>query len=146
MKTIFHPFTTIQYLHCWLVFWISKSRHPKHFTLISQMSASWWVSSVINDSPKRWVLNHKKYLYKVSSCFFGGRPGFNPWVGKILWRRKWQPTSVLLPGESPGQRSEHGRLQFMGVSKSQTRLSDFTFTFPGSSDHKESACSVGGPG
>ena len=25
------------------------------------------------------------------------RPGFNPWVGKILWRRKWQPTPVLLP-------------------------------------------------
>ena len=24
------------------------------------------------------------------------RQGFNPWVGKILWRRKWQPTSVFL--------------------------------------------------
>ena len=29
----------------------------------------------------------------------------NPWVGKILWRRKWQPTPVFLPGESHGQRS-----------------------------------------
>ena len=27
-----------------------------------------------------------------------GRPRFNPWVGKMLWRRKWQPTPVLLPG------------------------------------------------
>ena len=27
------------------------------------------------------------------------------WVGKILWRRKWQPTPVLLPGKSHGQRS-----------------------------------------
>ena len=27
------------------------------------------------------------------------------WVGKILWRRKWQPTPVFLPGESYGQRS-----------------------------------------
>ena len=26
---------------------------------------------------------------------------FNPWVGKILWRRAWQPTPVFLPGESP---------------------------------------------
>ena len=26
-------------------------------------------------------------------------------VGKILWRRKWQPTPVFLPGESHGQRS-----------------------------------------
>ena len=33
------------------------------------------------------------------------RPGFDPWVGKILWRRKWQPTLVFLPGEFCGQRS-----------------------------------------
>ena len=31
--------------------------------------------------------------------------GFNPWVGKIPWRRKWQPTPVPLPGKSHGQRS-----------------------------------------
>ena len=31
--------------------------------------------------------------------------GFSPWVRKILWRRKWQPTPVFLPGESHGQRS-----------------------------------------
>ena len=30
---------------------------------------------------------------------------FNPWVGKIPWRRAWQPTPVFLPGESRGQRS-----------------------------------------
>ena len=33
------------------------------------------------------------------------RRGFSPWVGKIPWRRKWQPTLVFLPGESHGQRS-----------------------------------------
>ena len=33
------------------------------------------------------------------------RPGFNPWVRKITWRRKWQPAPVFLPGESYGQRS-----------------------------------------
>ena len=33
------------------------------------------------------------------------RCGFYPWVGTIPWRRKWQPTPVLLSGESPGQRS-----------------------------------------
>ena len=26
---------------------------------------------------------------------------FDPWVGKISWRRKWQPTLVFLPGKSP---------------------------------------------
>ena len=36
------------------------------------------------------------------------RPGFKPWVGKIPWRREWQPTPVSLPGESQGQRSLAG--------------------------------------
>ena len=31
--------------------------------------------------------------------------GFDPWGGKIPWRRKWQPTPVSLPGKSHGQRS-----------------------------------------
>ena len=30
--------------------------------------------------------------------------GFDPWVGKILWRREWQSTPVFLPGEFHGQR------------------------------------------
>ena len=32
------------------------------------------------------------------------RCGFDPWVGKIPWRRAQQPTPVSLPGESHGQR------------------------------------------
>ena len=36
------------------------------------------------------------------------RPGFDPWVGKILWRREWQSTPVFLPGECHGQRSLAG--------------------------------------
>ena len=36
------------------------------------------------------------------------RRGFNPWVRKIPWRRKWQPAPVFLPGEPPGQRSPGG--------------------------------------
>ena len=30
--------------------------------------------------------------------------GFDPWVGKILWWRKWAPTPIFLPGKSHGQR------------------------------------------
>ena len=30
---------------------------------------------------------------------------FDPWVGKIPYRRKWQPTPVFLPGESYGQKT-----------------------------------------
>ena len=40
--------------------------------------------------------------------------GFNPWVRKALWRRAWQSTPVLLPGESPWTQ-EFGRLQFIGL-------------------------------
>ena len=40
-----------------------------------------------------------------SICLQCQRPGFNPWVGKILWRRKWQPTPLFLPGKSHGQGS-----------------------------------------
>ena len=38
-------------------------------------------------------------------CLQCGRPRFDPWVGKIPLRRKWQPTPVFLPGKSHGQRS-----------------------------------------
>ena len=33
---------------------------------------------------------------------------FNPWVGKIPWRKKWQPAPIFLPGEFHGQRSLAG--------------------------------------
>ena len=33
------------------------------------------------------------------------RRGFDPWVRKILWRRKWKPALVFLPGKSQGQKS-----------------------------------------
>ena len=33
---------------------------------------------------------------------------FHPWVGKIPWRRKWQPTLVSLPEKFHGQRSLQG--------------------------------------
>ena len=38
-------------------------------------------------------------------CLQCRRPGFDPWVGKIPWRRKWKPTPVFLPGEFHGERS-----------------------------------------
>ena len=48
----------------------------------------------------------------VNVCLQCRRPRFDPWVRKILWRRKWQPTPVFfrifLPGKSHGQRSMVG--------------------------------------
>ena len=43
-------------------------------------------------------------------CKRDKRWGFDPRVGKIPWRRAWQPTPVFLPGESPWT-EEPGGLQ-----------------------------------
>ena len=61
------------------------------------------------------------------SVYKCGRPGFNPWVGKIPWRRKWQPTPVLLPRKSHGRRSLV-QATVHAVAKSRTRMSDFTYS------------------
>ena len=44
-------------------------------------------------------------LRREGACLQRGRSSFDPWVGKIPWRRKWQPTPVLLPRKFHGQRS-----------------------------------------
>ena len=44
------------------------------------------------------------------------RHGFDPWLGKIPWRRKWQPTPVFLPGKFPSTEEPSG-LQPMGLQK-----------------------------
>ena len=57
------------------------------------------------------------WLRWQSICLQCGRPGFNPWVGKISWRRKWQPAPVFLPGKSHGQRSLIGYSQSVGSQR-----------------------------
>ena len=49
-------------------------------------------------------------------CLSCRRPGFDPSFGKIPWRRTWQPTPVLLPGEAPWTK-EPGGLQSMGSQR-----------------------------
>ena len=44
----------------------------------------------------------------ICQCKRCKRHVFNPWVGKVPWRRTWPSTPVLLPGESHGQRSLAG--------------------------------------
>ena len=53
-------------------------------------------------------------------CRDAKRRVFDPWVGKIPWRRKWQPTPVFFPGESHGQRS------LVGYSPRGRNASDVT--------------------
>ena len=56
--------------------------HEFLYLLMSSVGLPWWL---------RWWGTHMQ-------C---GRPEFKPCVGKIPWRRTWQSTPVLLPGESP---------------------------------------------
>jgi len=48
-----------------------------------------------------------------SFCNECRRPQLDPWIGKIPWRRAWQPIPVFLPGKSP-QPEEFIRLHSMG--------------------------------
>ena len=48
----------------------------------------------------RWLSGKES----ACQCRRRGKHGFDPWVGKTPWRRKWQPILVFLPGESHGQR------------------------------------------
>ena len=48
------------------------------------------------------------------------RRGFNPWVGKIPWRRQWHPTPVSLPGKF------HGQWRLVGHSPKGHKKSDAT--------------------
>ena len=75
-------------------------------------------------------------------CLQCRKPGFDPWVGKIPWRRKWQPTPVFLPGESHGERS------LVGYSPRGRKESDtaeqlhFHFHMPNSSAHVLTVCNI----
>ena len=54
------------------------------------------------------------------------RPGFDPWVRRIPWRREWKPTLVFLPGESPWT-EEPGGLQSMGPQRVGHKWATNTF-------------------
>ena len=83
------------------------------------------------------------------------RQGFNPWVGKILWRRKWQPSLVFLPGRSHGQRSLAGyspwrrkELDIDWATEHSTCINRYinTESFPGTLDRKINCLQCWRPG
>ena len=95
----------------------------------------WAVTSIYNLLPKGYS-RMVAFQPPSSLGFSGGASGkeltcqcrrckrlrFDPWIGKILWRRAWQPTWVFLPGESHGQRSLEGSSPW--GPKEMYRLSD----------------------
>jgi len=67
-----------------------------------------------------FLLGLCQYLSRQKSACSAGNMVFDPWVGKIPWRRKWQHTPVVLSGKSHGQRS------LMGYSPWDPKESDTT--------------------
>ena len=59
----------------------------------------------------------------VCQCRRRKRLGFDPWVGKIPWRREWLPTPVFLPGEFHEQRSQVG-YSLWGCTESNFTITD----------------------
>ena len=76
----------------------------KKKNLIKKFKSGWKrkkVGNTVSTGLPRW------YTDKESACNAGdaSRQRSDPQVGKIPWRRAWQPTPVYVPGESHGQRS-----------------------------------------
>ena len=80
-----------------------------------------------------WWLSWKRIPLQCRKC---KRCRYNPWVGKIPWRRKWQLTPIFLPGKSHGQRSLEG-YSVWGCKESYTteRLSNWPTTNTTRSEH-----------
>ena len=82
--------------------WDSAVLWPcRNFSRVSHLFIQSYFSTEFWGCFPRWC------SVKESTCQCR-RPGFHPWVGKIPWRRKWQPIPVFLPGKSHGQRSLAG--------------------------------------
>ena len=71
-------------------------------SLPSQMAEQGTICMHTNLCGLPWWLSGEESVCQCRRC------GLNPWVRKIPWRRKWQPSSVFLPGKSHGQRSLAG--------------------------------------
>ena len=73
----------------------------------------------------------QKTFEGISTCLQCGRPRFDPWVEKMPWGRKWQPTPVFLP-ENP-MNGGAWQATVHEIAKSQTQPSNFTSFFQFSS-------------
>ena len=98
----------------------------------------------MNSKAHRWGFPGGSYGKDGLQC---RRPGCNPWVRKIPWRREWQPTPVFLPGEFHGERS----LAAMGYCHWGCKESDTTERptlsgFPGGAVVKNLPTSAGDAG
>ena len=80
-------------LHCLTVIEIKVITVNLFFFFFWQYCGACGLSRYLSAKESAW--QHRKHK----------RPRFDPWVRKISWGRKWQPTPVFLPGKFHGQRS-----------------------------------------
>ena len=94
-------------LQCDDISWENANRKVLYFS-------NWWQMTSQGNSGKE----------STCQCRRCKRCRFSPWVGKILWWRKWQPTPVFLTGKLYG----HSQVGYIvhGVAKNRTQLSDST--------------------
>ena len=83
----------------------------KHFRCINSFTPHY--------NPSIWL---PRWCCPKESACQQRRHRFNPWVGKIPWKRKWQPTPVFLPGKSHGQRGLAGYSPWVCKSWTQLRV------------------------
>ena len=76
-----------------------------HYSLYLQLISNWsYCILILADAVPASNSLDQLGLDPGTSCQYR-RLWFDPWVRKISWRRKWQPTPVFWPGKSHGQRS-----------------------------------------
>ena len=91
---------------------------------------------LIEKDQKRWLSLRRSLMAQI--CLQCRRPGFDPWVRKISWRREWRISWTVEPGRLPSMGSQ--RVGHVWATNM------FSLGFPGGSDGKESSCNAGDQG
>ena len=97
----------------WVTILLSMIKYKKaeflFLFLKSSLRGSQWIEASKRIIPNKGGFpNGANGKEPTCQCRRHKRHGFDPWVGRILWRRAWQPTPVFLPGESHGRRNLAG--------------------------------------
>ena len=123
----------------WLYQATCRTFPPRVWTYIRciEGSEAWPLTTATGGSPESMLPKGFQCLWlrasqmepvvkKGLACQYSRRKrcGFDPWVGKIPWRRAWQPTPVFLPGECHGQRSLAGYSPWGCIDSDMTEVTE----------------------
>ena len=94
---------------CWDLSWVSGVCSLTPWISVSSFAPPWPLRVAIEMKPEmQMAILYPWWLRWWRICLQCWGPGYDPWEGKIPWRRKWQPTPVFLPGKFSGQKSLAG--------------------------------------